>query len=177
MHRNPVVHRHGGGDAEPVNEIRELGPDDWRVKRDLRLQALLDSPGAFASTYAETRHRDEGEWRNWPRPGSAVFGAWARGEPVGLVGIDGEHDADVAYLFAMWVAPAVRGTGVADALVDAAVDWSKAHRRSAIVLEVTATNRRARRFYARYGFGVSDDLVITEGGTSMRLALTANSPL
>jgi ribosomal protein S18 acetylase RimI-like enzyme len=150
-----------------MTDVRELGPQDWTAKRDLRLAALLDSPEAFADTYDAAARRDEVQWRAWPG-GAGLFGAWQGGAPVGLAGV-GDHGAGVAYLFTMWVAPAARGTGVGAALVDAARAWALEAGFESIVLEVTTGNERAARFYTRYGFVESDDPVITEGGTSMRL--------
>jgi ribosomal protein S18 acetylase RimI-like enzyme len=149
--------------------VRELTPDDWPVRRDVRLAALLDAPYAFASTYAQTSGRSEAEWRAWPR-GGALFGAWLHGRPVGMVGVDSERGPDTGYVFAMWVEPAARGTGVADALLDAVTGWARARGLAGLLLEVARDNDVAARFYRRRGFARSDDATMTEDGTSMRLA-------
>jgi ribosomal protein S18 acetylase RimI-like enzyme len=52
----------------------------------------------------------------------------------------------------MWVSPQVRGSGVADRLVDAATARVRAAGGSAVTLWVAIGNARARGFYQRMGF-------------------------
>ena len=44
-------------------EIRQIGPDDWKLLRTTQLAALQDAPEAFESTYAGSRAFGEDEWR------------------------------------------------------------------------------------------------------------------
>lgn len=151
--------------------VRMLGPDDWKVLRDVRLAALQDSPDAFYATYAESRERSEAEWRAWPRDGVG-FCAFGDDQPVGMVGISVERGGMEADLFAMWVAPAARGTGAADALIRAALDWARSRGCRSVTLEVASGNGRAERVYARHGFVPSGAPTVTSCGLAMRLALT-----
>jgi GNAT superfamily N-acetyltransferase len=61
-------------------------------------------------------------------------------------------DAAVVHLMAMWVHPAVRGSGAADELVAAVLDWAKSEGARLVRLNVIQRNDRARRFYERIGF-------------------------
>ena len=146
--------RRGGGVSIVV---RELGPDDWELRRRLRLAALLDSPSAFSSTYEETVARDDAQWRAWPSRGGAIFGAWLADEPIGMVGIGSAQDADTADLFAMWVAPDARGSGAADVLIRAAIEWAVGKKLASVRLEVAPGNARAERVYVRHGFIGTDE--------------------
>jgi ribosomal protein S18 acetylase RimI-like enzyme len=92
-----------------------------------------------------------------------------------MVGVDSEHEPGTGYVFAMWVEPAARGAGVADALVDAVVAWARDSGAAALLLEVTRGNDVAARFYRRRGFVRSDDPAMTEDGVSLRLALTEST--
>ncbi len=67
---------------------------------------------------------------------------------VVAVGVD---DATTA-LCGMWVAPGVRGTGTADALVGRVITWARARGCQRVTLEVANQNARAVQFYARMGF-------------------------
>jgi GNAT superfamily N-acetyltransferase len=151
-------------------EVRTLGPDDWQIKRDLRLAALRDAPKAFHSTYADAARRDEEQWRAWPAGAAQLFSAWPTPRhAVGIAGADRVEIPGLSYLFAMWVAPAARGQGVAGALIRAVSDWTVEQGLSGVVLEVAPGNDVAERAYRRYGFVASDDPPYCPGGTCMRL--------
>lgn len=52
----------------------------------------------------------------------------------------------------LYVVPAARGEGVADALLDRATDWGEERNCERVGLSVNAENDRARSFYDRRGF-------------------------
>lgn len=135
-------------------DLRLLGPDDWEVVRDLRLAALQDAPGAFASSYAREKDRDEAYWRGWPEK-SAFFAAYADGVPAGIAACilerDGEH-AGWAHLVSMWVAPSHRRHGLATALVEHVTAYAKERDLPGVLLWVADPNTGARALYERHGF-------------------------
>jgi hypothetical protein len=45
--------------------VRRIEPEEWRRLRDLRLQALADTPEAFGSTLARERDYADDVWREW----------------------------------------------------------------------------------------------------------------
>jgi diamine N-acetyltransferase len=55
-------------------------------------------------------------------------------------------------LHRLYLTPASKGTGLANALMDFATEQAKAAKASALVLGVFSENHRALRFYARHGF-------------------------
>lgn len=83
--------------------------------------------------------------------------AWAGPEPVGLAMVASNPGEPMfrhpgwAELTAFYVTSELRGTGVADRLFAAARDWAQARQIREIRLYVTASNTRARRFYASAG--------------------------
>jgi ribosomal protein S18 acetylase RimI-like enzyme len=140
--------------------IRTLRPDDWPVYRDLRLRALADSPAAFGSNHAEESQRADEAWaarlaapalgnyqQGWP------LAAVVDGVPAGLawVKLDGAG-ATTASIYQVWVAPEARGRGVGAALLDAAIDWARTRRATAVRLDVTVDIGAAERLYRRMGF-------------------------
>jgi GNAT superfamily N-acetyltransferase len=145
-------------------QIRRAGPDEWATVRDLRLAALTDAPGAFAATLGQELARTGPEWRArisvWP-----WFLAWRAGEPAGLVATRPAHVAAGPpgpagtggqyrewHLLSMWVAPAARGTGLADRLISAVLDYARAGGAARVTLWVALGNSRARAVYLRMGF-------------------------
>ena len=143
--------------------IRALAEGDEETLRTLRLRALADSPQQFSSTYEREVVRTIEDWRRWFSPGATfVFepegtgpaGLAAAGlAPAGLAAaVPDDEEPRVVWLMAMWVEPAARGTGAADALVDAVVGWARRHRATTVRLDVVEGNVPARRVYERHGF-------------------------
>jgi GNAT superfamily N-acetyltransferase len=140
--------------------VREVGPDDWQVLRDVRLAALRDAPYAFGSTYAREAAFGEADWLRRVSSGITFFAYLAAADglpgtgsadPVGLV-TGFEPEPGTAELVSMWVRPQARGHGVGEALVSAVTDWAAARGFAAAHLWVTETNFPARRLYERCGF-------------------------
>ena len=71
---------------------------------------------------------------------------------------------DAAVLNEIYVVPDRRGTGVADALLDAMVEHARAQDLplDRLVLDVDAENGRAYSFYRRHGFEPWGEMVVTE---------------
>jgi ribosomal protein S18 acetylase RimI-like enzyme len=142
--------------------VRKLVPDEWRLLRALRLAAS----------------RTEQEWRAWPARGvpfAAFLGeqrARAGVDPVGMVAVTAEAgEPDTAHLIALWVAPAVRGTGVGDALIAAVVDRARRHGHRGVLLEVLAHNAPAVALYRRNGFLQTVEPAAVPGAITMRRAV------
>ncbi len=143
--------------AEPsalaVRVIR-VTADHWRTYRDVRLASLIDSPRAFSATYAEAAELTEEQWRARLHAGLPTWIATEGVKPVGTVSLwrTPDQPADEGVLIGMWVASASRGTGVADALVAAALEHARGLGRRRILLDVARENHRAAGFYRRLGF-------------------------
>lgn len=136
--------------------IRRLTVDDWRSLRTVRLSALRDSPEAYNQRYDDEVELDGSFWRGLFSSTNALFQAESGADPVGLaVGIAARQDdvdPEAAHLGSMWVAPAARGTGVADALVDAVVRWARDTGHPRLALWVYDVTPRAESFYRRASF-------------------------
>jgi GNAT superfamily N-acetyltransferase len=137
--------------------VARMVPDEWAVYRQVRLAALTDAPDAFSSTVERELTFDDDLWRQRLRR-AATFLAWQGGRPVGtatgkLDDPDEEFHVPGAWqLVGMWVDGAVRGSGVADELVEAVAGHARAEGAATLVLWVTEPNSRARSFYQRMGF-------------------------
>lgn len=147
-----------GGRVVMSIEVRELRKGEGLVWRDLRLEALAESPEAFGSTYQASTQRSEEDWHQMvdatssdPRATSVV--AVVEGEPCGMARcqID-EHDSSTAGLFAMWVKPDLRRRGVARQIVEFAFSWMRSRGASFVELAVNEENERAIAFYLCVGF-------------------------
>ena len=133
-------------------EVQPAGPDQWEAVRAVRLQALADSPSAFASTLQREEALSAHDWRE--RLASGIWWLCRNGgAPVGMVSSFAEDGSTgERHLVAMWVAPGHRGSGAATALVEAVVQRASEDGATAVILWVADGNDRARRFYERLGF-------------------------
>jgi GNAT superfamily N-acetyltransferase len=133
-------------------KVRRAVIGDEAVLRELRVQALTDSPGAFSSTLERELARTTEDWRRWMMPG-VTFLLEAEGEARGLVaGMRDANDAAVVHLMAMWVHPKYRGTGGADTLVESVKSWAGEVGAGEVRLNVVESNARAARCYEKAGF-------------------------
>ncbi|MCM6774493.1 GNAT family N-acetyltransferase [Nocardia sp. CDC159] len=138
-------------DLASTASIRRLTPTDWPILRDIRLRALADAPSAFGATLLEARARTEQQWHTRLRD-RAVFIATLGDTAVGTIAATASPEHRTAHLISTWVAPEARGTGIADQLIYAVIDWAIATGHTAIRLEVSDPNIRAERLYLRHGF-------------------------
>ena len=141
--------------ADPTRSIsvRPVTEDTWRTYRDVRLAALLDTPRAFANTYAVSAAYPDESWLA-RLTSMTVWLATDADRPVGTVAIwhDG-HQPDVeTYLIGMWVSASVRGRGVGDLLVTTALDAAGQGGFRRVRLDVAEENLPAMRLYERHGF-------------------------
>jgi ribosomal protein S18 acetylase RimI-like enzyme len=136
-------------------EVRQIRPGDWEALRRLRLRALADAPGAFASTLAAELGFSDDVWRQ--RAGddraAATFVAGEGGADIGLARIFAEAEPPGrTHLVSMWVDPGHRRRGVARALIDRAVQWAAERHAEEVILWVADGNAAARRLYEGMGF-------------------------
>jgi GNAT superfamily N-acetyltransferase len=135
-----------------AGRVRLAALGDEPILRELRLQALREAPVAFGSTYEKELARTTADWQRWMSPG-VTFILYEPEEARGMVaGMRDETDSTVVHLMAMWVHPAIRGSGGADELVAAVLAWAKSEGAKSVRLKVIEGNDRARYFYERMGF-------------------------
>lgn len=138
--------------------VRPLTEDEWAEFRSVRLAALQESPEAFVASFEEEEAYDEDFWRLRLRRSQRLL-AEVDGAAVGVVsvgGVDGE-DNTVAELFGLWVTPALRGKGVAAALVQAGAKRAAEAGRTHLNYWVGTDNGRAVAFASGFGFRPTDE--------------------
>jgi RimJ/RimL family protein N-acetyltransferase len=138
--------------------VHRVTPDDAARMRALRLEMLADSPLAFLETLAQAAARPHADYRRRIVQASSGHGlAQFVADPGGrLIGHAGgtvlPEEPHVTVVFAVYITPAHRGTGVLADLVEAVAAWSRAAGRLELMLEVVVGNDRAVRAYERLGF-------------------------
>jgi RimJ/RimL family protein N-acetyltransferase len=137
--------------------VREGATSDAEKFRDLRLDALQDSPIAFPVDYEETFHHPMSFWEDHLQPDDSgtIFLAEHNHQFIGMTGIRKRQQPKTkhgAELWGVYVRPAWRGLRIAESLIEACIDWSRSNEVKIVKLGVTATSLSAVRCYQRCGF-------------------------
>ena len=133
--------------------VSRLVADDWQAYRAIRLAMLQESPAAFCSTHDDAVTYDEQLWKQ-RLTDNVVLVAHVGRTTAGSVMFSerGVTDPGDCSLNGMWVDPAFRRTGVAQALVHAVVAQAQTAGKRRVILHVVADNTAARALYEREGF-------------------------
>ncbi len=143
---------------EPV--VRRLIAADAAPLRQLRLNALVETPESFGSSYEEEHTLTLADIREWISPANdgAMYGVFLGDALAGIVGVGRQRKLKVrhkAHIWSMYVAPAERGRGLGRLLMRAAIDHARTMRGiRQVQLSVTANNVAASALYASLGFTV-----------------------
>ncbi len=135
--------------------IKLLEKKDWQAFKALRLEALIQHPEAFGSSFAEESQLNDDTLQQ-RFSGCDFFGAFVHDELIGCAGFfvySSEKMAHRGCLFSMYTKKTHRGRGVAGALIKAIIAHAK---ESVIQLHTTVvtTNHIALRLYQNHGFHI-----------------------
>ena len=153
-------------DALPVPHgisIRALTPNDWRIFRSVRLQALQESPGVYLSSHEDGMKLSETEWKETLDGNrKCVFGLFGEAtpkEPALLIGIAAiftwrDDPTGQTGLLAMdYIEANHRGHCLARLFYRARVDWAlRQPHLTRLVISHREGNEASRRAMLSFGF-------------------------
>lgn len=159
-----------------MTAIRPYRPADadalWDCKAAFETELGARGGDEKASAYAEKLTADyRDRWLDWVdrcvAAEECLFVAPASGGLAGYAFLLPERLAfvwDAAVLNELYVTPDARGVGLADALLERALDHARdqALPLDRLVLDVDRENERARAFYERHGFAHWGEMVARE---------------
>jgi GNAT superfamily N-acetyltransferase len=140
-------------------EVRQVRSDEWERLRDIRLEALADTPSAFATTLTQAKAFPDSLWQERAITGAgghdqitvlAVSGERTIGMTIALGRPDSDHR--VVPIVSVYVTPSERRKGVAERLLSVAEEWVCDQGGSRTSLWVEEENVPARRFYESIGY-------------------------
>ena len=137
--------------------IREGMISDVEQFRELRLDALQDSPIAFPADYAVNVNHAMSFWEDRLKTDETgtIFFAEHENGLIGMTGIrrgESPKTRHSATIWGVYVRPEWRGLRIAESLIEACIAWAKPNDVNIIKLGVTAASISAVRCYQRCGF-------------------------
>jgi RimJ/RimL family protein N-acetyltransferase len=141
--------------------IRVLGPPDALAVRELRLEGLRLSPESFGSAWEEEAGQPLAWWRSRLAGPARTLGAEIDGGLVGLTVVSLKprmkhaHNADIG---AVYVREHFRRRGVAQAVMQSAMEHARGLGAMSATLTLGAHNLAARKLYEQFGFVVCGQL-------------------
>ena len=140
-------------------EIRLFTEQDAQTLWNLRMMALETDPWSFVDSPEELRAMSVQEFATRLRADHAenfIVGAFEQGAAVGMVGCYQEvplKRRHKAWIWGVFVAPAARGRGIANSLMQAAIQRAKSIPGVEMLLLTVAVDQPApRKLYASLGF-------------------------
>ena len=133
--------------------IRLLTPDESALYRDIRLEGLQQDPDAFSSTFAQESAMPLSWFAERIVKGN-VFGAFTRGELLGVAGYwlkESAKERHKATLWGMYVRSSARGAGLGERLMETIIKHASG-RVELLQLGVATGNEAALRLYIKTGF-------------------------
>lgn len=136
--------------------VRLIRSDEGPRLRDVRLAAIADSPGTFATDLDTARSRPEEAWVrvaavHAEAEEQATWFAEQDGQTAGMVSAFRTDDGAVT-MTSLWSAPGFRRIGVAEALVGAVREWGDKVGATEIRQWLVERNAHARAFHDGQGF-------------------------
>lgn len=148
--------------AKEMITLRAAVPDDAPLLRELRLEALVSAPTAFAADYGATAVETAEAWvqrivDTAVDDKGVICVASVDDRLIGMAGLIRGNRPKTRHggtIWGVYVQPEWRSHHVAEALLDACLAWAQAHEVTIVKLAVVTTNTPAIRCYDRCGFAV-----------------------
>ncbi len=135
--------------------IKQLTAEDWKIWKELRLEALKNSPESFGSSYEEEVNWPDLDFQN-SLIKSDIFGIFVDNSLVSCAGFYSLNSAKTKHrgvIWGMYTRPEYRGQGIASALIRTIISHAKSHV-AQLHLTCVTTNLGAVAFYQKHGFKI-----------------------
>lgn len=149
-----------GKDMNEPLIFRKLEKEDLNIYFNLRLEALLDSPTAFLSSFDEEKKSGPKFYEKAMNNNihNLIFGAFKEDQLIGFIGIyqeERQKTSHKANIWGMYVQPNYRRQGVGKTLLEKALVYARNTMKSLIInISVEASNIHAKKLYEAHNFKV-----------------------
>jgi len=134
--------------------VRQLELDDWRAFRDIRLQALSESPGNFFRALADEKAASDNRWIDLlSSDRQALFGLFEDDRLIGITGVfTSQNDPTSAEFGMTWLDPAWRGRGLSAIYYRERITWARSRGFARIKVSHRRSNETSRHAMLAAGF-------------------------
>lgn len=136
-------------------KIRILTQADWKIWKQLRLEALQNAPESFGSSYEEELNWSDLDFQNELNK-SDIFGVVLDTLLISCAGFYSLKSSKTSHrgvVWGMYTRPEYRGQGVASALIQEIIKHAKT-RVTQLHLTCVTSNFEAMTFYQKQGFKI-----------------------
>jgi GNAT superfamily N-acetyltransferase len=143
--------------TDPGPVVRRIRSDEGGLLRQVRLDAIAESPGDFTTRLADARDRAREAWDRVAEVHAAAddqstWFAEVGGDTAGMISAFRTEDGAVT-MTSLWSTPGHRRSGVADVLVETVRDWAYEGGAVEVRQWLVERNAHARAFHESLGFG------------------------
>jgi len=138
----------------PQCKITKLPPSRWQDYKNLRIEAVIDSPQSFTSTVDETHAEPDTAWQSKIK--NMFFAVTDDGQLAGMAGCvcdEKEKLAHIGHVVSVYVHPEYRRQGIGRQLLMAIIEYSQGNPSiKKLELGVITTETAAYALYTSVGF-------------------------
>jgi GNAT superfamily N-acetyltransferase len=137
--------------------IRQFLPEEMKVYRSMRLEALQLEPGLFGNSYALEAGFTDDDWMDRVNnPTRATFGLYCGDELIGITAIvrDKDNPAE-AYMTQSYIRKQHRGKGLSHMLYQARLEWARQRGLKQLSIGHRESNQASKAANQHYGFTFS----------------------
>jgi ribosomal protein S18 acetylase RimI-like enzyme len=145
-------------------EIVHLQLDQWRQYRQIRLEALQNTPQAYSTKFLDMVDQPDSFWLDRLAKAAAKKDSWllfakADAKIVGIIGAHLPMNSQRAEIVSVYVTPDYRGKGVSTALMESILNELRQNDMiQRVELEVNQDQSTAVRLYKRFGFEITEEI-------------------
>lgn len=139
--------------------VKKLSKDDWRGYRDVRLEALKESPDAFGSSYSENIGRSDQYWMNKlslldeKKEKNFFCAVLDNGNFISIGGAYQDNNNEWN-IIAMYAKKEYRGLGAGSLLFSKILDELRGKKVKKVFLRVNVIKVPAVSLYKKFGFKI-----------------------
>ena len=144
----------------PAVEIITLRVDEWPLYKQIRVEAVTDSPQAFGSNREQQLVHPDSFWQKRLEDAARGESQWllfarSAGDLVGMIGAyRDENTSQEATVISVYVTPSARGRGISALLMKAILEKLRQAGMRKVWIGVNIEQKAALHLYQKTGFQV-----------------------